>query len=82
MTEEYRQMWLDLYRFFETASKTDPKTPAWQKLSAITCRVTVFPVPVAPATSPCLLAIFPTMERGPFSQWAIQSPLLESYIYH
>ena len=32
MTEEYRQMWLDLYRFFEMASKTDPKTPAWQKL--------------------------------------------------
>ena len=55
-------------------------TPAWQKLSAMTCKVTVFPVPVAPATSPCLLAIFPTIERGPFSQWAIQSPRVESYI--
>ena len=34
-------------------------TPAWQKVSAITCKVTVFPVPVAPAIRPCRLAIFP-----------------------
>ena len=27
-------------------------TPAWQNVSAITCSVTVFPVPVAPAMSP------------------------------
>ena len=27
-------------------------TPAWQKVSASTCRVTVLPVPVAPAIKP------------------------------
>ena len=45
-------------------------TPAWQNVSAITCRVTVLPVPVAPAIRPWRLAIRPTMERGPSSQWA------------
>ena len=33
-------------------------TPAWQKVSAMTWRVTVLPVPVAPAIRPCRFAIF------------------------
>ena len=32
-------------------------TPIWLKVSARTCKLTVFPVPVAPAIRPCLLAI-------------------------
>ena len=46
-------------------------TPALQKLSAITCSVTVLPVPVAPAISPCLLAMLPRMLMGPLGPWAI-----------
>ena len=49
-------------------------TPAWQKVSASTCRVTVLPVPVAPAMRPWRFAIFPTMEMGPFAEWATYSP--------
>ena len=45
-------------------------TPAWQKLSASTWRVTVFPVPVAPEMSPWRLAILPRMEMGPLGPWA------------
>src|SRR3954453_3214230 len=37
-----------------SAQKTG--TPAREKPSAMVCRVTVLPVPVAPATSPCRLA--------------------------
>ena len=46
-------------------------TPAWQKVSAMTCRVTVFPVPVAPAMSPCRFAILPVMLSAPLAQWAM-----------
>ena len=45
-------------------------TPAWLKDSASTWRVTVLPVPVAPAMSPWRLAILPTMEIGPLGPWA------------
>src|SRR5262245_61185270 len=37
-----------------SAAKTH--TPAFDNPSAITCKVTVLPVPVAPATRPCRLA--------------------------
>ena len=46
-------------------------TPAWEKVSASTCRVTVLPVPVAPAIRPCRLAIFPTMLMFPLSLCAM-----------
>ena len=46
-------------------------TPALQKLSAMTCRVTVLPVPVAPAMSPWRLAILPRMLMGPLGPWAM-----------
>ena len=45
-------------------------TPAWLKDSAITWRVTVLPVPVAPAMSPWRFAILPVMEMGPSGPWA------------
>ena len=44
------------------------------KLSAMTFKVIVFPVPVAPATKPCRLAIFGKMKMfSPVSLLAIQS---------
>ena len=39
---------------FTSAQNTG--TPAAENCSAITCSVTVLPVPVAPATSPCRFA--------------------------
>ena len=45
-------------------------TPALLKDSASTCRVTVLPVPVAPAINPWRLAILPMMEIGPLGPWA------------
>ena len=45
-------------------------TPAWLNVSAITWRVTVLPVPVAPAMSPWRLAILPLMLIGPLGPWA------------
>ena len=49
-------------------------TPAWQKVSASTWRVTVLPVPVAPAMRPWRFAILPMMEMGPLAEWATYSP--------
>ena len=40
---------------FMSDRKTD--TPAFESCSAMSCSVLVFPVPVAPATSPCRFAI-------------------------
>ena len=45
-------------------------TPAWLNVSVITCRVTVLPVPVAPAINPWRFAIFPQIEMGPAGPWA------------
>ena len=62
---------------FTSAIKTG--TPASLKDSAMTFRVTVLPVPVAPAMRPCLLAIFGSMLRcSPLSLLAIQ---IKSFVY-
>ncbi len=46
-----------------SAAKTG--TPAAEKPSAITCRETVLPVPVAPVTRPCRLASLSSRHSGP-----------------
>ena len=40
-------------------------TPSWEKPSASTCRVTVLPVPVAPAMRPCRLAMEGSRDTAP-----------------
>ncbi len=55
-------------------------TPAWLKVSASTWRDTVFPVPVAPAIRPCLLAMRPLIHIGPCGPCAIYNPFCLSYI--
>ena len=52
-----------------SAKKTG--TPAKEKLSAIFCRVTVLPVPVAPVISPWRLAMLGKMEQTMSPRWAI-----------
>ena len=50
-------------------------TPISEKDSAKTFRLTVFPVPVAPAISPCLFAILGSIYNSLSADLAIYNPL-------